>query len=900
MGYSPDVYTGDGVPDFESTVIENAVPGYWEDMGDMFFAAPFYRELKVNPSFGNQKYPIASTAPDMALPNYMGNFYYKKTFEWNAGECGLSLFFGGVQNTVRVWINDFYIGCHKGYSTPFELSVPMGIVKTGANTVVLSVSNLPMAGAFGMMVTGLTNRAANEYTGGITGDVELRYYTSPLRDAYVFVNDDLSMLSVKICMTQKETVSWELMRDGSVIKKGTAMGDFDISTDGLELWSPENPVLYNLRIYCGDGVCDVPVGVRKLLSKGEKFDLNGKPYFLRGVCEHCYFPDTIHPAHDLDYYKKIIKNLKELGFNFIRFHTYIPEEEYMQAADELGMLLHVESPNNTTLDEWGEIAVFCRRHPSVVIYCCGNELLLDDRFIDHLEQCSMVIHSCTDALFSPMSAMRGVEYYWEESNLGTDAVNVPFAHNPSRMNKLGGFSDMYSSYSNGFHSYEYLDVDPKVIDSWGDIYKKPRVSHEICIDGTYTDLSLECRYDKLRVGKTAMFPSIREHLKSKGVLDKAPLYFKNSSQWQRRVRKFCFESTRMSNRMAGYDFLGPIDTHWHTFGYDVGMMNEFYELKPGETVKNVLMYNSPTVILNDLGLRVNFESGEHINGALWVSHYGNDDLDDATLTLRLFAGMDVIYKESVALPKVKNGEVTKLYDMDIKLADVRKPQELRLYVTLDDNGVFVENEWELYLFPKAQPVCTDGIIISEGMSADELKSHLADGHSVILFGSKPFKSLETSFRIGLAGRCSGNVATVLYDHPVLKDMPHEGYCGWQFASLMEGGSAVCFESMDVPFDPIAEVVSTHKYVIRQSSLFELSALGGKLLVCTMNFDKATPASAWLKEKIVSYASGSSFNPRTELSGEQLDKLIYTKVTKAQANTNFAFNLNDKASLKVEG
>ena len=93
------------------------------------------------------------------------------------------------------------------------------------------------------------------------------------------------------------------------------------------------------------------------------------------------------------------------------------------------------------------------------------------------------------------------------------------------------------------------------------------------------------------------------------MLEKAPLYFNNSSEWQRRIRKHCFEETRLCNNLAGFDFLGPIDTHWHTFGYDVGMMNEFYELKPGETVRNVLMYNSPTIVLNDLKTKYNYYSG---------------------------------------------------------------------------------------------------------------------------------------------------------------------------------------------------------------------------------------------------------------------------------------------------
>ena len=76
--------------------------------------------------------------------------------------------------------------------------------------------------------------------------------------------------------------------------------------------------------------------------------------------------------------------------------------------------MHVECPNNTTLEEWKEIVKFARRHTSVVIYCSGNELLLDDPFIDHLHKCADVVHAETDSLYSPMSALRGVEYWFFE------------------------------------------------------------------------------------------------------------------------------------------------------------------------------------------------------------------------------------------------------------------------------------------------------------------------------------------------------------------------------------------------------------------------------------------------------------------------------------------------------
>ena len=154
MGYSENSYKKNEEPVFEAFEIENAVPGYWEDMTDKFIEAPFYQNLKVNPSFGRQKYPIAYVAPDMALPNYIGNFFYKRKFTLDdiSEECVLH--FGGVQNTVSVWVNSTFLGTHCGYSTPFDINVPCDVLTSGANNIVLSVSNFPLEGYGGNTVSG--------------------------------------------------------------------------------------------------------------------------------------------------------------------------------------------------------------------------------------------------------------------------------------------------------------------------------------------------------------------------------------------------------------------------------------------------------------------------------------------------------------------------------------------------------------------------------------------------------------------------------------------------------------------------------------------------------------------------------------------------------------------------
>lgn len=893
MDYCQDTYNGKENPWKKGTLIENAVPGYWEDMTDYFAWTPFFRRLKVNPAYGIQKYPITGEAPDMALPNIVGNFFYRRTFMCEAVGLPAVIHFEGVQNAVSVWLNDVFLARHEGYSTPFDVEIPKGVLKNGENVIVLSISNHTLSGYAGRPVSGLTSRAANEYSGGVTGDMELRVYTSPLRDVSLFVSPDCEEVIAKVEAVEDVTYNWAVYDGEQLVKNGSNKGILKFDTMGLEHWSPENPTLYTLQISSGEGILTHRFGVRRLTVDGVHFQLNGLPYFLRGICEHCYFPETIHPTHDISVYRNIIKKLKSLGFNFIRFHTYIPPEEYMQAADELGMLLHVESPNNTSLAEWREIVNFCSRHTSVVIYCCGNELQIDDPFVAHLEQCAKVVHDHTDSLFSPMSAMRGLEYCLREK--GQEIKAEPMEHHPGRFQTVGEFSDMYSSYALGLLSYVSLDADPAKIDEWSSVYHKPRVSHEICIDGTYTDLSLKDRYKGTRIERTEMFSSIEHHLEAQGILKNAPLYFKNSSEWQRRVRKYCFEAIRRCENMAGYDFLGPIDTHWHTFGYDVGMMNEFYELKPGETQRNVLMYNSSTVVLTDLAKQLNYTSGEKLTCGIYVSHYGKENLNNAYLTVRLILDGKVIEHRREQICEVLNGKVSKLCELGVMLPEVKKPGAMKLYVTLDGGDVFAENEWELYLFPEVGMPEMERVMVSEGMSAEELLEALREGRDVLLLGTEPFVSLPTSFRISLAGRTAGNLATVIYDHPVMNDLPHEGFCGWQFCDLLEGGNAVCFNEASVPFHPIVEVVSTHKFAIRQSILFEFRALRGRLLVCGFQFLKDDPASRWLKAQLISYVQSEYFNPHDILDEVQLGALINGKVTKIEGNTNFAVNANDKTS-----
>ena len=882
----------------DSCVTEIRVPGYFEDMLDDFRSTPLHAKLKWNPLYTLQRYPQVGYVPDMALPNPVGCFVCKKKFiieDFHAGEC--ELYVGGVQNALSAWINGNYIGRHEGYSSEFFLPIPKEFFKEGENEITLTISNTRLKGYKDRPISGLTSRAANECTGGIYGDVELRFYPDGLRDVWVSTSSDITSFTVKTVGGENSEGTVRIF-DGEKLLAAQEMkrGECDVtfSTEGFSLWSPSHPKLYTVTVSKGETVVTQKFGIRRFTSKGTSLYLNGAPYFFKGVCEHCYQPMTVHPTRDKSYYRRVIRTLKELGFNSIRFHTWVPMAEYMEAADELGILIEVETPNNTTYSEWQDIVKFCRHYTSVCAYSSGNEMVIDEDYIEHLRACAEFVHGESDSLFSPMSAMRGIEYF----SYGDCRVDTPFPHNPKRLSELDTFCDLYNTYSLGLTSYESEHGTHTVLDERNAIYKHPLLSHEICIQGTYIDLSLKDRYRGTRIGDTEFMSSVEKHLADVGLIDKAPLYYRNSAAWQRVLRKHCFETLRRCESFAGYDFLGDIDTHWHTFGYCVGMMNEFYELKPTETVRNVIRYNGDTVLLADLPQILNFTSGDKLTVPILVSNYG-ERIEKGTLLVRLSADGEVILRREIRTGDIKNGRITELYRLNITMPKCDKPKGLKLSVTLFGGNTDCENEWDLYLFPKMSAkipgqalLKSKGLTVANEMDAETLVEKMEAGERVLLLGTGPFNTVKTTFQLSVAGRTTGHLATVIGDHPIVEDLPHDGFCSWQFRGMMSGASTAVLNVKSAPHEPIIDIASTYKNARKEAMLFEYEIGAGKLLVCTLALRDTDPAALWLKQKMITYALSDAFLPKNRITKEELIEICSSRMLEDLVNENAALNKND--------
>ena len=928
MSYCSNAWDSVACPKFKGVAVAKAVPGFWENMVPALRAAGMKDAFRINPVYERQTIPMTQWAKCTTLPNIYGCFLYRRTFTLEKLQRRPAfLAFDCVRNQVHAWVNGKFVAFRQGFSTPFELPIPDGVLREGENEIVLAVSNNPNRGYNGADVSGLTTRGLFEATGGIDGRLELRFAGNSIRDVYVTTAKDLKTFTVHVGddgrveqvdggennvhvehveRVDGRKILYEIKNGGGkVVAKGEAKGDFTLPTKGFSFWSPENPVRYTLTLTTPEGACSQKFGIRRLVPDGERMRLNGELTYLRGVTEHCYFPETVQLPRDLAYYRAITAKRKELGFNFLRFHTFVPTDEYLEAMDELGIMVHIESPNFVPLEEYDAIIRFARKHPCVVAYCTGNETWIDGTAEKYLEAVAKLVHAESDSLFTPMSAMRNVEYMVRR---GKDTADKPFLHVPSRMARLAAYCDYFTSYQLGAVSYNSLNgASAATIDAWGDAYcGKPRTMHETCIDGSFCDITLEKDYPKdSPITKEGVFSEVRRHLAERGLLDRAPAYVRNSSEWMRRIRKFTFEKVRASRRIVGYDYLGDIDSRWHTFGYSDGMMDEFYRLKHGETVENVRRYNSAAVLLCSLGSDFNFKAGEKTRVAFTISNFAGDAKD---AVIKVSLERERTGKREWGTEKtvgdVRNGEIAELGEFEVAIPAVEKPVKYLLRASFAGGAVKAENEWEVYAFPETSTSSTcstrpnnraHDVRIVSNISRDDLLAAMGRGERVLLLGKGPFKSLRTSFRIGLAGRTSGHYATIIKPgHPALEGMPHEGFCGWQFRRLMQEGAAVQLEA-GVPFDPIIEVAASDKYLIRQAMLFEYKVGEGRILVCSFAFNANDPAAAWLKARLEAYAASDAFNPKQSLTPDQLRAVIDAPLFSAEGNRNKALNPDDPAS-----
>ena len=162
-----------------------------------------------------------------------------------------------------------------------------------------------------------------------------------------------------------------------------------------QLWSPESPYLYQVKLtrYEGRKVADVQTlktGIRTVaVSKNNGFQLNGITRKIKGVCLH-HDLGPLGAAENKAALIRQIKTMKEMGCDAIRTAHNMPSTMQMEICDSLGMMVMAESfdmwiypkcKNGYAkfFKEWSDkdmtnLVKHHRNHPSIIMWSIGNEI----------------------------------------------------------------------------------------------------------------------------------------------------------------------------------------------------------------------------------------------------------------------------------------------------------------------------------------------------------------------------------------------------------------------------------------------------------------------------------------------------------------------------------------------
>ncbi|MBR4652160.1 MAG: hypothetical protein IKO72_02260 [Kiritimatiellae bacterium] len=137
--------------------------------------------------------------------------------------------------------------------------------------------------------------------------------------------------------------------DGAAAKKVAFKGRrAKIEVPGFRLWTPEEPNLHNVSVTAPSSpgsrakTVTTRFGVRQVGTEKGRITLNGRPVYLKGVNRHeshYEFGVSVPAAIMLE----DIKNLKDMGGNFIRGSHYPQCAAFLDLCDELGVMVWEES-----------------------------------------------------------------------------------------------------------------------------------------------------------------------------------------------------------------------------------------------------------------------------------------------------------------------------------------------------------------------------------------------------------------------------------------------------------------------------------------------------------------------------------------------------------------------------
>lgn len=684
--------------------------------------APGWRDVRAG---------LAWNAQFDDLRDYAGVAWYRTNVEVpQFVEPGhVLLRFGAVDYFCEVFLNGKSAGTHEGGYTPFTLDVTQS-VRPGWNQLLVRVVDPPMdqnenrARFPEWIYDEIPHGKQNWYvqTSGIWQPVLLEFRPALYIDSVHVTTHIDGQIQADVRVVGPRNVSSHalpltvVIRDETgrtqltenVTVEGPDAKSFQGHIDSPHFWSPDHPALYSIEARLGDGPSDVfrdRFGFRSFEARDGKLFLNGEPFYMRSALDQDFYPETIYTPPSKQYMRDMMIEGKRLGLNLLRCHIKVPDPAYLEAADEVGMLVWYEIPSwndahhfTPKAAERGEktFAEMVERdwnHPSIVIQSIINESWGAD--LKQVEQ------------------RRWLRAAFERAKQLTAPLGRLIDDNSACCDNFHVKSDL-----DDFHQYFSIPDSADKWDKWtAEFASRPKWSFSPFGDAERSGKEplILSEFGNWGLPKP---PKIwpwwygrdfggRDVTRPAGVLERFHEYHLDSlfgqfdtlaeeSQWHQYASlKHEIEEIRRHASIQGYVITEFTDINWEVNG----LMDMWR--RPKVYARELAHIQQPDVLLAKSS-KYNFYSGEVARVELQVSHYGSSELNGARLawwTESGAAGHSEL-RDFVAPATIKS-----LDAFSFTAPKVMKPQRERVWMELRsrDGELLAENYYELFVYPKPQP-----------------------------------------------------------------------------------------------------------------------------------------------------------------------------------------------------
>lgn len=320
--------------------------GEWLNLNgewDFSFESPTY-ELAIN-----VPYPWGSPLSGIS-DSHSGKGWYRRRVSWNPSGERIFIVFGAVDYDCEVFINGERVGAHRGGYSRFEFDITQLWNLVGENVIEVAA----------------TDRAERSQTYGKQGYGDARgiwqtVWLESRPEAYIesfFVRTSLDGRIRYEVELSSHSEGGTLLADFGGIKAQARVVDrraeLEFRLENPELWTPENPALYDGRLILtvngGSDIVSTYFGIREIGSgvfgeHGNRYiTLNGKPYFINGVLDQSFNPKGFFTLPSDGDCRDEILRLKRIGINMARIHIKAEEPLKLYYADRLGLLIMEDIP----------------------------------------------------------------------------------------------------------------------------------------------------------------------------------------------------------------------------------------------------------------------------------------------------------------------------------------------------------------------------------------------------------------------------------------------------------------------------------------------------------------------------------------------------------------------------